>query len=127
MTPPPYPVIRLKPKTDARAIRHGAPWVFDNELVTDRRTRALAPGSIAVLEDSERAPLGLVAVNPVSRIMARMLDRDVSARIDKRWLAAHLSRAQELRARLFETPFYRLVHAEADGLPGVIIDRFDDI
>ena len=58
MTPPPYPVIRLKPKIDARAIRHGAPWVFDNELVTDRRTRALSPGSIAVLEDAERAPLG---------------------------------------------------------------------
>ncbi|GAW35046.1 ribosomal RNA large subunit methyltransferase I [Roseovarius sp. A-2] len=127
MTPPPYPVIRLKPKTDARAIRHGAPWVFDNELVTDRRTRALAPGSIAVLEDAERAPLGIVAVNPASRIMARMLDRDAGARIDAAWFAARLSRALELRARLFEAPFYRLVHAEADGLPGVVIDRFDDI
>ncbi|SEL91807.1 SAM-dependent methyltransferase [Roseovarius tolerans] len=127
MTPPPYPVIRLKPKTEARAIRHGAPWVFDNELVTDRRTRALSPGSIAVLEDAERAPLGLVAVNSASRIMARMLDRDVGARIDKAWLTARLARAQALRARLFEAPFYRLVHAEADGLPGVVIDRFDDI
>ncbi|MEQ8903070.1 MAG: class I SAM-dependent rRNA methyltransferase [Roseovarius sp.] len=127
MTPPPYPVIRLKPKTNARAIRHGAPWVFDNELVTDRRTRALAPGSIAVLEDAERAPLGLVAVNCASRIVGRMLDRDVGAQIDKAWLAVRLARAQALRARLFEAPFYRLVHAEADGLPGVVIDRFDDI
>jgi 23S rRNA (cytosine1962-C5)-methyltransferase len=127
MTPPPYPVIRLKPKTDARAIRHGAPWVFDNELVTDRRTRALAPGSIAVLEDAERAPLGLVTVNPASRIMARMLDRDATARIDGGWLAARLARAQEMRMRLFDAPFYRLIHAEADGLPGVVIDRFDDI
>jgi len=127
MTAPPYPVIRLKPKTDARAIRHGAPWVFDNELVTDRRTRALAPGSIAVLEDAERAPLGLVAVNPASRIMARMLDRDAGARIDAAWFTARISRALELRARLFEAPFYRLVHAEADGLPGVVIDRFEDI
>jgi 23S rRNA (cytosine1962-C5)-methyltransferase len=127
MTPPPYPVIRLKPKTDARAIRHGAPWVFDNELVTDRRTRALAPGSIAVLEDAERAPRGLVTVNPASRIMARMLDRDATARIDGGWLAARLARAQEMRMRLFDAPFYRLIHAEADGLPGVVIDRFDDI
>ncbi|MGX0876861.1 23S rRNA (cytosine1962-C5)-methyltransferase [Roseovarius sp. MBR-154] len=127
MTAPPYPVIRLKPKTDARAIRHGAPWVFDNELVTDRRTRALAPGTVAVLEDAERAPLGLVAVNPASRITARMLDRDAGARVDAAWFTARLSRAQELRTRLFELPFYRLVHAEADGLPGVVIDRFDDI
>ena len=127
MSPPPYPVIRLKPKTNARAIRHGAPWVFDNELVTDRRTRALAPGTIAVLEDAARAPLGLVAVNPASRIMARMLDRDAGAQIDADWLAARLIRALTLRKRLYDAPFYRLVHAEADGLPGVVIDRFDDI
>ena len=126
MTPPPYPVIRLRPKTDARAIRHGAPWAYDNEIVTDRRTRALAPGSIALLEDADRAPLAVVAVNPLSRIMARVLDRDTGARIDAAWLEARLARALEMRARLFDAPFYRLVHAEADGLPGVVIDRFGD-
>ncbi len=127
MTPPPYPVIRLRPKAEARAIRHGAPWVFDNEIVTDRRTRALAPGTIAVLEGADRAPLGLVAVNPVSRIMGRMLDRDAAARIDGAWLTRRLERAAGMRARLYDAPFYRLVHAEADGLPGVVIDRFGDI
>ncbi|MDZ7711414.1 MAG: class I SAM-dependent rRNA methyltransferase [Roseovarius sp.] len=127
MTAAPCPVIRLRPKANARAIRHGAPWVFEGEIVTDRRTRALAPGTIAVLEDAERAPLGLVAVNPNSRIMARMLDRDTGARIDEGWLVARLERAVAMRARLFEAPFYRLVHAEADGLPGVVIDRFGDI
>ncbi|MFU8835948.1 RSP_2647 family RNA methyltransferase [Roseovarius autotrophicus] len=127
MTPPPYPVIRLLPKTDARAIRHGSPWVFDNELVTDRRTRALAAGTIAVLEDAERTPLGVVAVNPASKIVARMLDRNAGARIDRDWLIARLTRAHALRARLFDSPYYRLVHAEADGLPGVVIDRFGDV
>jgi 23S rRNA (cytosine1962-C5)-methyltransferase len=126
MTASPYPVIRLRPKTDARPIRHGAPWVFAGELVTDRRTRALAPGTVALLEDAERAPLGIVAVNPASKIMARMLDRDAGARIDAGWLAARLTRALELRERLHDAPFYRLVHAEADGLPGVVIDRFGD-
>ena len=43
------PAIRLRPKTDPRPIRRGFPWVYDNQLVTDRRTRALEPGSIAVL------------------------------------------------------------------------------
>jgi 23S rRNA (cytosine1962-C5)-methyltransferase len=121
------PVIRLKPKANARAIRHGAPWVYDNEIVTDRRTKALAPGTVAVLEDAGRAPLGLVAVTPGSRIMARVLDPDPEARIDAGWLRARLARALALRARLFDAPFYRLVHAEGDGLPGVIIDRFGDI
>ncbi|MGX0977178.1 23S rRNA (cytosine1962-C5)-methyltransferase [Roseovarius sp. MBR-51] len=127
MTPSPYPVIRLRPNVEPRAIRHGAPWVFDNEIVTDRRTKALQAGTIAILEDAERAPLGLVAVNMASKIMARMMERDVSVAIDRDWLVARLTRAHEMRARLHDAPYYRLVHAEADGLPGVVIDRFDDI
>lgn len=121
------PTVRLKPKAEARAIRHGFPWVYADELVTDRRTQALVPGALAVLEDGERRPLGLVTVNPKSKIIARMLDRDPEAVIDQAWFEARLDRALALRARLFDAPFYRLVHAEADGLPGVIIDRFGDV
>lgn len=126
MTHADRPVIRLKPKTDARAIRHGAPWVYDNEVVTDRRTKAIAPGTIAVLEDADRRPLGLIAANPRSRIIGRMLERDVDTRIDRAWVARRIETALRHRDRLFPDPYYRLVHAEADGLPGVIIDRFGD-
>jgi 23S rRNA (cytosine1962-C5)-methyltransferase len=121
------PVVRLKPKAEARAIRHGFPWVYADELVTDRRTQGLAPGSLAVLEDGERRPLGLVTVNVKSKIIARMLDRDPEAVIDKAWFATRLDRALAHRARLYPDPFYRLIHAEADGLPGVVIDRFGDV
>nr|WP_155734894.1 class I SAM-dependent rRNA methyltransferase [Rhodovulum sulfidophilum] len=121
-----YPTIRLMPKAEARAIRHGFPWVYSDELVMDRRTRALAPGSLAVLEDTERRPLGLAAVNPLSRIVARVIDRDPEAEIDSAWFAARIGQASRLRERLYQQPFYRLVHAEADGLPGVVIDRFGD-
>ncbi|MBE1298150.1 RSP_2647 family RNA methyltransferase [Phycobacter azelaicus] len=116
--------VKLKPKANARAIRHGFPWVYANELVTDRRTRKLAPGTLAVLEDEAMRPLGLVAVNSESKIIARMLDRDPEAVIDQAWFAARLKRAQDMRAQLYDAPCYRLVHAEADGLPGVVIDRF---
>lgn len=126
MTLPPFPVVRLKPKADARKIRHGAPWVFDNELVLDRRTKKIEAGSIVLLEDAERAPLGLVGFNAGSRIAGRMLDRDVTAQIDADWLEARLRKALALRERLYDAPFYRLVHAEADGLPGVVIDRFGE-
>lgn len=127
MTLSSFPIIRMKPKANARAIRHGFPWIYDNELVVDRRTRNIEPGTIAVLEDNERAPIGLVAVNPNSRIMCRMLDRNLEAQIDRAWIAAKLSRALALRDRLYDAPFYRLIHAEADGLPGVVIDRFGDV
>lgn len=119
-------VVRLKPKAEARAIRHGFPWVYADELVTDRRTQSLPPGALAVLEDGERRPLGLVTVNVKSKIIARMLDRDPEAVIDESWFAARLVRALDLRERLFDAPYYRLIHAEADGLPGVVIDRFGD-
>ncbi|PCD77302.1 RSP_2647 family RNA methyltransferase [Pseudothioclava arenosa] len=118
------PVVRLRPKAEARAIRHGFPWVYADELVTDRRTQKLASGAIATLEDAERRPLATVTVNANSKIIARVLDRDPEAVIDRAWLVARIARALDLRARLFEAPFYRLIHAEADGLPGVIIDRF---
>lgn len=120
------PAIRLKPKADAQRIRRGAPWVYIDDIVTDRRTKAIAPGSLAILQDAERQDIGLVAVNGLSKIMVRMLDGDVAAEIDQSWFEARLARALELRARLYDTPFYRLVHAEGDGLPGVVIDRFGD-
>jgi 23S rRNA (cytosine1962-C5)-methyltransferase len=121
------PTVRLNAKANARAIRHGFPWAYDNEVVTDRRTKALAPGTVALLEDADRQVMGLVAVNPNSKIFCRMLDRDTSRVIGQDWFADRLKTALDHRKRLFDAPFYRLVHAEADGLPGVVIDRFGDI
>jgi len=121
-----HPIIRLKPKTDARRLRRGFPWVYDNELVTDRRTRALVPGSLARLEDADRNPIATVAVNPNSKIFGRVLDADPGAEIDRTWMAERIGRALKTRKALFDTPYYRLIHAEADGMPGVIVDRFGD-
>lgn len=120
-------VVRLKPKAEARAIRHGFPWIYADELVTDRRTQGLAHGALAVLEDDLRRPLGVVTVNTKSKIIARMLDRDPNAVIDQAWFEVRLARAQDMRKRLYAAPYYRLVHAEADGLPGVVIDLFGDV
>jgi 23S rRNA (cytosine1962-C5)-methyltransferase len=122
-----YPTIRMKPKAEARAIRHGFPWVYDNELVTDRRTRGIEAGALAILEDAERRPIALVTVNAGSRIMARVIDRQLDAVVDQSWFEARLTHALAHRERLFDQPYYRLVHAEADGLPGVIIDRFGEV
>jgi 23S rRNA (cytosine1962-C5)-methyltransferase len=122
-----HPVVRLKPKAEARAIRHGFPWVYADELVTDRRTSNLEAGALAILQDGERRDLGLVTVNTKSKIIARMLDRNAEAEIDQAWFEARLTRALDLRARIYDAPFYRLVHAESDGLPGIVIDRFGDV
>jgi 23S rRNA (cytosine1962-C5)-methyltransferase len=120
----------MKPKMDPRRIRWGHPWVYENELVMDRRTRAIAPGTLAILETNDREVLALVAANPGSRIAGRVLalapNPDDPVTLDRNWFAERLNRALDMRARLYDQPYYRLIHAEADGLPGVIIDRFGD-
>ncbi|NOE25659.1 RSP_2647 family RNA methyltransferase [Ruegeria sp. HKCCD6157] len=120
------PRIRLKPKANARGLRHGFPWVYANDIVSDRRTRKIPAGALAVLEDDKRAPVALVAVNPASKIICRVLDRDIDAQLDATWFENRLQRALDLRESLFDAPYYRLIHAEADGFPGVIIDRFGE-
>jgi 23S rRNA (cytosine1962-C5)-methyltransferase len=121
------PVIRLKSKSNPQRIRHGFPWVYANELVTDRRTKALPPGSLAILHDQAKNELGLFAVNPNSKIFGRKLSSDVDTNIDSDWFAKIIYSALALRESLFVKPYYRLIHAEADNLPGLIIDRFSDL
>ncbi|WP_375281657.1 RSP_2647 family RNA methyltransferase [Pseudooctadecabacter sp.] len=123
----PLPIVRLRPNAKPQVIRHGFPWVFANEMVMDRRTKGLSHGGLVILEDAERKPLGLGTINPKSKIAVRMLDRDTEAVIDQAWFAARIQTALDHRARLYPDPFYRLIHAEADGLPGVVIDRFGDV
>lgn len=120
------PVVRLKRKADAQALRHGRPWAYGDDIVLDRRTKAIEPGSFVRMEDGERRGLGLYAFHPGSKIAARLIDRDAEAEIDAAWFGARLTSALALRERLYRDPFYRLIHAEADGLPGVVIDRFGD-
>ena len=119
-------IVRLRPNAAARAIRFGFPWVYDNELVMDRRSRKIEAGTLGILQDADRNDLGLVAINPNSKIVARLLDNDINTTISADWFRDKFQRALDMRARLFDRPFYRLIHAECDGLPGVIIDRFDD-
>lgn len=121
---PTRPVVRLLPKVSAQPLRFGAPWVYVDQIVQDRRTRAIPAGSIVELQDGEHRSLGTAAFNAESKIALRMLDRDPAATIDEDWFALRIARALSLRETLFDAPFYRLIHAEADGLPGVIIDRF---
>ena len=122
----PLPIIRLRPNAAARAIRFGFPWVYDNELVMDRRSRKIDAGTLGILQDADRNDLGLVAINPNSKIVARVLDSNINTTINADWFRVKFQRALGMRSRLFDRPFYRLIHAESDGLPGVIIDRFDD-
>ena len=103
----------------------GHPWVYSNEINMTAELKALPAGTIVTMTDAYERPLGTAMFNPRPLISARVLDRDADAAIDVDWLAGRFSTATKLRDRMFNQPFYRLVHAEADGLPGLIVDRYD--
>ena len=119
------PVIRLRPK-EGRRVRAGAPWVFSNEVVMDGAAKALTPGTLVRLVQADGTPLGTGYFNPKSLIAMRMLSADANAEIGDAFFAEKFKQALSLREALFEKPYYRLVHAEGDFLPGLAIDRFGD-
>ena len=120
-----YPAIHLLPGRDRR-LRAGHPWIYANEIRMDEAARAIPPGSVVALVQEGKA-LALAHFNTHSLIAARTLTRNQGATIDVAFFERRLTRALRLRERLFEKPFYRLVHAEGDSLPGLVIDRFDDV
>lgn len=121
------PEIRLRPKKSPKRFRHGAAWVFADELVLDRRTRAIAAGSVVRLLDPDKRPFAIAAFNPESKIAGRILSLDAEEKIETDWFRTKILLAAQMRDVLYAEPYYRLIHAEADGLPGLIIDRFGPI
>jgi len=107
-----------------RRAEAGHPWIYSNEVAMDAAAKALAPGSLVTLRRADGSPLGVAMFNPHTLLAARLLDRDMARPIGGRFLARRIGRALKLRERLFDEPYYRLVHAEADGLPGLVVDRF---
>jgi 23S rRNA (cytosine1962-C5)-methyltransferase len=119
------PVLRLKPKAERRLL-HGHPWLYSNEVEMSPEAKALEPGAFVRIESHDGRPQGLATFNRHTLIAARLLDRDPDAVVDAAFLSARLERALAVRQRLIDTPHYRLVHAEADALPGLVADRFGD-
>jgi 23S rRNA (cytosine1962-C5)-methyltransferase len=98
-------------EADAKALPAGT-------LVTLRRAAAAA---------QEARPFAVATFNPHALIAARLFDRDAAHAVDRRGFARRIERALRLRQQLYPEPYYRLVHAEADFLPGLVVDRFGDV
>lgn len=120
------PALRLA-KGRSKRLRAGHPWVFSNEIEMTPEAKALPPGSLVTLVDAGDEKLAVASFNPHSLIAARVLSRCAADTVDVDFLAARLQTALSLRDTLFDAPFYRLIHSEADGLPGLIVDRYGDV
>ncbi|AWJ88578.1 class I SAM-dependent rRNA methyltransferase [Azospirillum baldaniorum] len=125
-TPVKYRAIHLQAGRQRRVL-HGHPWVYSNEVQMDTAAKAIPPGSPVRLLDPGGKPLGIATFNPHTLIAARMLSGDPATVVDHAFLAGRLRSAVAMREALFDRPYYRVVHAEADGLPGLIVDRYGDV
>ncbi len=117
------PTVALEPGRHRRATG-GHPWVYSNEVRMDGAAKALARGSLVRLATAEGRGLGVATFNPHALVAARLLDRDPKRAIDRGFFIARLEQALALRRRLFAEPYYRLIHAEADRVPGLVVDRY---
>lgn len=115
-------------KNEERRLRQGHVWVFSNEVDVARTPlTAFTPGQPVRIQGHDGRALGSAYVNPHSLICARLVSRDPAQPLERSLLVHRLNIALSLRQRLFPRPYYRLVHGESDGLPGLVVDRFDDV
>jgi len=109
-----------------RRARGGSPWIFSNEIRMDAAAKAIAPGAVVNVRGEDGRGFGTGYFNPKSLIAVRLLAEECDTVIGQEFFAERLARALKLRDSLYGKPFYRLVHAEGDHLPGLVIDRFGD-
>ncbi len=119
-------LLRLAKDSDRR-LRAGHLWVFSNEVDTAATPlKDFAPGEAVAIENARGRWLGLGYVNPNSLICARVVSRDRAVTLDTPLLVHRIKVALGLRERLYAEPYYRLLFGEADGLPGLVVDRYGD-
>ncbi len=121
------PLLKLRKNQDRR-LRAGHPWIYSNEVdVAATPLKTLEPGQLARIENAAGKWQGYAYVNPHSLICARLLSRDRDHVPDQSLLVHRIKIALGSRERLYAEPFYRLVFGEADGLPGLVVDRYADV
>ncbi|MBK5963063.1 RlmI/RlmK family 23S rRNA methyltransferase [Thiocystis minor] len=115
-------------KDQERRLLAGHCWIYSNEVDTQATPlKNLEPGQpVEILSDHERW-IGHGYVNPHSLICARIVTRDRNHPLSPALWLKRIHDALALRERLYKRPFYRLVFGESDGLPGLIVDRYDDL
>jgi len=121
------PALQLKGGEDRR-LRAGHLWVFSNEVdIAATPLTGFAAGAQARVLSDRGQFLGYAYVNPHALICARILARSPVHPPDRSLLVHRLKVALALRERHYAAPYYRLVFGEADGLPGLVLDRYGDV
>lgn len=118
-----YPRLFLQPGRE-RSLLHGHPWLFSGAVA--RCEGSPEPGELVLAVAADETPLAVGFYNPRTNIAFRCLTRDPGAVVDSHFLRRLALAARALRERVIpgQTDAYRLINAEGDGLPGLVVDRY---
>ena len=117
-------VVTLK-KGEGRTLKAGGSWIYDNEI--DKIDGNYQDGNVLKVEDFDGYPMGWGFINTKSRIQIRMLTRDANAVMDDEFLYRRVRAAWDYRKAVIDTSSCRVIFGEADFLPGLVIDKYEDV
>jgi len=115
-------------KGQERRLNQGHLWIYSNEIDSQKTPlKNFQAGEQVVVTSSQGKDLGIAYINPHSLIAARMVSRKTSLLLDRSLFVHRIKIALSLRERLFDKPYYRLIFGESDLLPGLVVDRFNEV
>lgn len=114
----------------SQRIEQGHPWVFSNEINTDAKNSAnledIEPGAIVDVHDHADRFVGRGYANTKSKIIVRLLTRNIKETIDAEFFHKKIQQAWQHRQNIGYTENCRLIFGEADDIPALVIDKFND-
>ena len=117
-------IVTLK-KGEGRTIKSGGLWIYDNEIASI--TGHFKNGDMVIVHDFDGYPMGQGFINQNSKIRIRMMTRKDDTVIDDTFLKMRLKNAWEYRKNTVDISSCRVVFGEADFLPGIVIDKYEDV
>ena len=117
--------IAVLKKGEGRTIKAGGAWVFDNEI--DKMIGEYENGDIVEVQDFDGYPMGKGFINHNSKIRIRMMTRKAGVEIDDTFIDMRVRNAWEYRKTTVDTSSCRVIFGEADFLPGLVIDKYEDV
>lgn len=117
-------IVTLK-KGEGRTIKTGGAWIFDNEI--DTITGRFQNGDVVTVHDFDGYPMGKGFMNQNSKIRVRMLTRKPDQDIDDAFLKMRVQNAWDYRKATVDTSSCRVIFGEADFLPGLVVDKYEDV
>ena len=119
-----HTIVTLK-KGEGRTIKSGGAWIYDNEI--DTITGRFHNGDMVTVHDFDGYPMGNGFINQNSKIRIRMMTRKSDQEVNEAFLRMRVQNAWDYRKTTVDTSSCRIIFGEADFLPGLVIDKYEDV